>query len=103
MKLFKSASLDQKLEYCMPLNTNTNYVLKAELTDGKLAKVLKLVPLEKKVSVVDRPVMNINFGQLEAKLEAQLTLLPNANQPVPSDLIVTIKSEDEPWSKVKKN
>jgi hypothetical protein len=100
MKLFKFANLNQKLEYCIPLEANTNYVLKAELTDSKLAKILKLVPFEKKVTVVNAPIFNINFGQLEAKLEAQLTLLKNINQPELSDLVVTIKSEDEPWSKV---
>ena len=100
MKLFKFANLNQKLEYCIPLEANTNYVLKAELTDSKLAKILKLVPFEKKVTVVNAPIFNINFGQLEAKLEAQSTLLKNINQPELSDLVLTIKSEDEPWSKV---
>lgn len=99
--LIKSVSLDQNLQWCMPLSSNANYVIKAELTDAKLAKILKLVPFEKKITVSDSPISNINFGQLEAKLEAKLTLLPNPNQQAPNDLVVTLKSEDngEKWSK----
>lgn len=101
MKLIKTASLGVDLQYCMSLDTEKNYVLKAELIDSKLAKVLKLVPLEKKISVVDKPILNINFGQLEAKLDAKVMLLQNSQQHILNDLVVTIKSEDsnQKWSK----
>jgi len=96
-----SVNLDKNLKYCIPLKTNTQYILKAEITDAKLSKVLKLVPLEKKISVVDEPIVNVNFGQLEAKLDGHLVLLPNQNIPTIEDLIVTIKSDDsnQAWSK----
>lgn len=101
LKQIKSVNLDEHLQYCMSLNTESHYVLKPELTDKKLSKILKLVPLEKKISTVDRPIMNVNFGQLEAKLEGKLVLLSNPNQEMPNDLVVTIKSEDstQAWSK----
>lgn len=101
MKLVRSMNLEKNLQYCMVLNTDTSYVVKAELTDQKLAKILKLVPFEKKITVSDKPIMNVNFGQLEAKLDGKLVLLPNPNQPLLNDLVITIKSEDsnQAWSK----
>jgi len=97
----KSALLDAQLNFCMILDADTHYILKAQVTEPKLAKLLKLVPLERKVHVADKPVSNVNFGQLEARLDATIVLLPNPNQRKLTDLVVTIRSEDpsQDWSK----
>lgn len=97
----KSSGVDKDLKFCLVLNAGGEYTLKAEVTDSKLAKSLKLVPLEKKIVISDKPVANVNFGQLEARLDGTLVLLPNSNQKRISDLLLTIRSDDsnQAWSK----
>jgi hypothetical protein len=60
LKLVKSASLDESFKYCLELDANVNYVIKAELTDS-LAEQLRLVPNEKKVKVINSPLFDVNF------------------------------------------
>jgi len=85
----KSALLDAQLNFCMILDADTQYILKAQVTEPKLAKLLKLVPLERKVHVADKPVSNVNFGQLEARLDATLVLLTLSLQ---SDLRTLVRT-----------
>ena len=96
-KLIKSAKLDANFKYCLSLDAGHNYLLKAELVDLNMAKKLKLIPVEQQLQVTNSPVMNVNFEQLEAKLDGQIILLPN--QDMPTSLIVTIKSEDSKQTK----
>jgi hypothetical protein len=91
LKLTSSTNLDENLAYCLRLNSNVNYILKAEVTDDELAKVLKLVPLERKVTVVDSALFEVNFEQLEARLEGKINLLGTS---LLSDLSLTLKSAD---------
>lgn len=90
-----SASLDQDLKYCVVLDVNTNYIIKAELSDN-LSQVLRLVPIERKLTLTDSPLFNINFEQLEAKLEGLIKLLPG--QVAPSDFSLNLKSVDTKWT-----
>ncbi|RNA38965.1 nodal modulator 1-like [Brachionus plicatilis] len=94
-KLFKTVSLDNDLKYCLALDINKNFVLKAVLSE-KLSKILRLVPNEKALLLTDSPVFDANFEQLEAKLEGELVFLPN--EQAPNDLSVAIKSTDSTWS-----
>jgi hypothetical protein len=95
LKLAKSTSLDENFKYCLELDANVNYIIKAELSDS-LAEQLRLVPNEKKVKVTNSPLFDVNFEQLEAKLEGKIKLLPK--QTAPADLIVSLKSADTNWS-----
>ena len=51
------------------------------------------MPDEKKVSVVDGPLFNIDFEQLEAKLEGEIRFLEKQN--VPDHFQVTLKTSDD--------
>ena len=90
-KAVKVTNLDANFKYCLQLDSNVPYTLRAELSDS-LSQVLKLIPDEKKITVVDEPLFNVNFEQLEAKLEGKLTFLPK--QQAPADFIVILKSTD---------
>jgi hypothetical protein len=90
-KQIQSATLDQNLNYCLQLETNGVYTIKTELSDS-LLQILKLIPGEKKVSVVDGPLFNIDFEQLEAKLEGEIRFLPK--QVTPENFLVTLKAND---------
>jgi hypothetical protein len=81
-KQIQTANLDQNLNYCLQLETNCAYTIKPELSDS-LLQTLKLKPNEKKVSVVDGPLFNIDFfiEQLEAKLEGEIPFLPKQVSP----------------------
>jgi hypothetical protein len=91
LKLASSASLQENLSYCLKLTANVNYVLKTEVTDDAVARVLKLVPLERKVTVSDAALFDVNFEQLEARLEGKINLLGVG---APSDLSLTLRSTD---------
>ena len=91
LKLSSSSGLDENLSYCLKLDAKVSYVLKAELTDNSLAKVLKLVPLERKVLLTDAPLFDVNFEQLEAKLEGRISLLGSS---ILNDLSIILKSDD---------
>lgn len=95
LKLVKSASLDQDLKYCVILDANVDYIIKAELSEN-LAQVLRLVPIERKLVLTDSPMFNVNFEQLEAKLEGKIKL--SVNQDAPSDFVVNLKSTEFKWS-----
>ena len=81
-KQTQTANLDQNLNYCLQLETNGAYTIKPELSDS-LLQILKLKPEEKKVSVVDGPLFNIDFliEHLEAKLEGEIPFLPKQVSP----------------------
>ena len=93
-KLYKTISLDKELKYCIALDINKNYALKAELSD-KLSQILRLVPQERKILLSDGPIFDADFEQLEAKLEGIIEFLPN--EQIPNDFSVTIKSSDSAW------
>lgn len=92
-KLVSSVNVDVKtFKYCLKLNANVAYTLKAELSDDSVARVLKLVPLERKLTLTDGPIFDINFEQLEAKLDGKLILLPGFKPG--DDFKMTLKSTD---------
>ena len=85
------ATLDQNLNYCLQLEANSVYTIRTELSDS-LMQILKLIPDEKKVNVIDEPVFNVDFEQLEAKLDGEIRFLPK--QVMPENFLVTLKSSD---------
>lgn len=95
--LVNSASLEENLSYCLELESNQNYVFRAELT-GNLGQYLRLVPLERKVNVIDAPLLDVNFQQLESKLEGKIKL---AGKQDTDGLSITLKAIDsmQAWSK----
>jgi len=95
LKLVKSAQLDNQMNYCLTLEANKNYVIRAALSDA-LGQMFKLNPLERKISLTDSPLMNMNFEQTDAKLNVKVAFLPN--QAPPSDLSFTVKSLDSEWN-----
>lgn len=96
--VLKSTTLNNDMEYCLDLDSNRNYVIKTELTET-LAQLLRLVPLERHISVFDSALFDINFEQLEAKLDGQIRLISGKEQVAPKDLIVYLNSVDSKQSK----
>ena len=99
LKLSKSVGLNENLEFCVALDAGVSYSIKAELNEP-LAQVMKLVPIERKVNVVDSAVDGVDFEQLEARLDGRIVFLPG--QSAPSDFSVQIKASDPKrvWSRV---
>jgi hypothetical protein len=87
-----TVTLDQNLNYCLQLDANVAYTIRTELSDS-LLQILKLVPDEKRVSVVGGPLFNVDFEQLEAKLEGEIRFLEKQN--VPDHFQVTLKTSDD--------
>ncbi len=94
-KLIKSAQLDAQMNYCLVLDANKSYVIRAVLSET-LGQMFKLNPLERKISLTDSPLMNVNFEQTDAKLNVKVVFLPH--QVPANDLIFTVKSLDSEWS-----
>ena len=90
-KKIKLANLDANLRYCLPLDVNQVYTIRAELSDN-LMQMLKLVPDERRVTVTDGPLLNVDFEQLEAKIEGQIRFV--AGQTAPQDFLISLKSND---------
>lgn len=91
LKMYKTTSLNTNLQYCVQLEVNSEYVIRADLTPS-LAQIIKLMPVEQKIKVTDSPVMNVNFEQMEAKLDVVVSLLSKSE--VPNDLKLTIRLDD---------
>jgi hypothetical protein len=81
--------LDKNLKFCLILDAGVKYVIKAELADS-LASIVRLVPDEQKVELVDSPLMDVNFERLEANLNGKIVLLDKKS--LTGDLLVTLKS-----------
>jgi hypothetical protein len=91
--LVKTLNIDENFGFCHALESNKVYSIKADLNHPSLLQVLKLVPEEKRVTVSNSHIMNIDFEQLEAKLEGRIKFL--AKQSVaPNDLILYFKAAD---------
>jgi hypothetical protein len=90
----KVATLDQNLNYCLQLDANSVYTIRAQLDDSTgSSSQIKLVPEERRINLVDEPIFNVNFEQLEASLEAQIRFLPGAE--IITQFKATLKSLDE--------
>lgn len=85
-----TAALKDDLTFCVQLEPGA-YVATAELSDS-LAHSVRLVPLERRVTVVDAASFDVDFEQLEARLDGQIRLIGGPNVPLPTDLIVQLKS-----------
>lgn len=96
----KSSTLRDDLTYCLELDAGRDYVVKAELSDS-LSQLLRLVPLERRISVVDSSLLDVDFEQLEARLDGQIRLLAGKSVSTPQDLKVVLKSveSNSDWSK----
>lgn len=97
-KLVKSAPINDDMSYCLQLDAGSSYSIKAELSDS-MAQLLRLVPLERRVELVDAPLFDADFEQLEARLDGQIRLVSGKSASLPTDFKVLLKSVESTWSK----
>jgi hypothetical protein len=97
-KNYKSTNINENYEYCVQLEANSEYIVHAELSEN-LSQIIKLMPDEQKIQVTNKPIMNVNFEQMEAKLDGTILLL--SRQDVLKDLTLNIKLDDpkRSWNK----
>lgn len=92
-------TLNEDHTFCVELVPGA-YSIKAELSKS-LAHILRLVPLERKITVIDSRLDGVDFEQLEARLDGQIRLVAGKAVNVPSDFKVVLKSVEanSDWTK----
>ncbi len=96
-QLVNTVGLDDNFGYCVRVNMNTDYYLKASVQDDRVGEVLRLIPSERHVSVEQTMVVKQNFEQFEAKLSGFVEFL-NAVDCKP-DMRLKLSSLKTDWHK----